>query len=598
MSTPNADDKEGLLAYRRLLRYVFPYKYQFTVAVVGMVLYGLTFAAFAAWLEPLLDSGFSDRTSNAAIYAPLSILVIFFFRGLGSFLSMYYMAYIGGQVVNKLRSEVFSKYLQLPSTHYDHSSSGEMISLVSYNTQQVSKAASNAITVLIRDSIAVFGLLGLMFYHSWQLSISLLVLAPIVASIVYYVSKRFRRISKKLQASMGKVSHIIEEAVESHREIKIYGGQNYEQAQFEDTNERNRKQRLKMTATRASSVPIMQFIIAIFMAGIVYVCTQSDWINPITPGQFVSFITAMMMLFAPIKQLTNVNEKLQQGIAASISIFSLLDTPSESDRGDTKIDLPISSIDFDNVSFAYAEEADPVLRNVSLTIKSGETVALVGKSGSGKTTLANLLARMYQLGDNSACSGSISINGKNIESISLENMRANIAYVGQQVTLFNDTISHNIAYGSLHSHTQDDVRGAATLAHAATFIEKLSNGYDTMVGENGVLLSGGQRQRLAIARALLKNAPLLILDEATSALDTESERMVQRGLERLLEGRTTLVVAHRLSTIEHADKIVVMHQGEIVEQGSHKELLKAGGHYANLHAMQFKETATESNDHA
>ena len=583
----------GFATYRRVLGYVSPYRWQFALAVIGMLVHSATMAAFAWIMEPMLDGTFVHKNATTILYVSLGIVAIFLFRGIGNFVSVYYMARIGGLVVNRIRSQIFDKYLHLPTSRYDHSSSGELISLVSYNVQSISSAASNAVTILVRDSFAVIALMALMFYQSWKMALGIVILGPIVGVIVNLVSKRFRRISRNIQTSMGRVSHVIEEAVEGQREIKIYGGQHYEQAQFDEVNERNRKLLLKMTKTRASSVPIVQFIIALFLAVIVYQFGQESLHGNISEGEFVSFVTAMLALFAPLKQLTTVNETLQQGIAAGETVFAMLDESSEIDRGSERLPLPIEQIRYDNVSFRYSEDKNFILKDVSLAINAGETVALVGQSGSGKTTLANMLTRMYQLDGQIGCSGRISINNVDINDISLTNLRNGIAYVGQDVKLFNDSVAHNIAYGTLLSSDLNSIREAARLANADGFIQQLPSQYDTMVGENGVLLSGGQRQRLAIARALLKNAPILILDEATSALDTESERKVQDGLNALLSGRTTLVVAHRLSTIEHADKIVVMHDGNIVEVGRHAELLALRGHYAALHSMQFQEEDSE-----
>ncbi len=587
-------EHSGFATYKRLLVYVKPYRREFLIAIFGMIVFSASNSGLAAWMEPLLDGSIRDKDPQTVLFVPIAVLGIFFFRGLGGFLATYYMALVGGYVVNRMRSQIFDKYMHLPSSRYDQSSTGEMISLISYNVDRVSRAASSALTVLVRDSFTVLGLLAVMFYQSWKLSISVLILGPVVALILRYISNRFRRISRNIQTSMGRVSHIIEEAIVSQREIKIYGGQEYEQTQFDTANEKNRLLNMKMTATRASSVPVMQFVTAVSLASIVYLVTLDTGFIDISVGKFVSFISAFFMLFVPLKQLTSVTEKLQQGIAAGETVFALLDENSELDRGGEEIDLPIRRVAFENVSFQYSDQKGPVLRDISLTIDAGETVALVGRSGSGKTTLANLLARMYQIDPEKGSSGAIKINDVDIFSVSLKNLRSNISYVGQDVKLFNDTIMHNIAYGSLDAKSADDIKNAAIAAHADDFIEKLPEGYKTFVGANGVLLSGGQRQRIAIARALLKNAPILILDEATSALDTESERMVQHGLHKLLEGRTTLVVAHRLSTIEHADKIAVMHEGEIVEIGRHEQLLAQNGQYAALHAMQFEESGDET----
>ena len=460
---------------------------------------------------------------------------------------------------------------------------------MSYNVQNISNAASNALTICVRNSVLVIGLLLLMFYQSWQMALVIVVLGPIVGGIIHLVSKRFRRISRNIQTSIGQVSHVIQEAVEGQREIKIYGGQQYEQSRFDIVNERNRRLQLKIIQTRAITLPVVQLLIAVFFAAIVYWFGQEALQDDISVGEFVSFVTAMLMLFAPIRELTIVNETFQQGIAAGESVFAILDRDSEVDEGRANLNLPLQKITYERVSFRYNRQSDPILSGVSFEIKAGETVALVGKSGSGKTTVANLLTRMYQLDNDVVFSGEICINGVNINAIKLTDLRKKIAYVGQDIKLFNDTILHNIAYGALSDHAEDEVHEVAKLAHADGFIRQLAQGYQTLVGEDGVMLSGGQRQRIAIARAFLKNAPILILDEATSALDTESERKVRSSIDALLAGRTTLVIAHRLSTVEHADQIIVVDQGQIVEAGKHKELLANNGHYTALYNMQFSD---------
>ncbi len=573
----------GKDTYLRLIAYVKPFKKQFMFAIAGMVAYGLTETAFAALMKPMLDAGFVERDQATISTVPLLIVLIFIIRGIAGFASTYYMSWIGWKVIKAIRAEVFNKYLSLPTRYYDNASSGELISKITFNTQNVAQAASNSLTILVRDSLTALGLLGLMFYLSWQLSLSFLIIGPIIGVIVNRVSKTFRRISRGIQDSMGEVSHVVEEAVEGQRVVKIFGGHEYERLQFERVNEANRKLNMRETIAKAANAPIVQLLVALALAIIIHLATSGNLIGDISPGTFMSFIAAMLLLFAPMRRLTMLNVQLQKGIAAGESLFAVMDETSERDHGTQVLNTIEGTVSFEDIVFRYGENRPAVIDHVTLDIQSGETVALVGESGSGKTSLVNLLPRLYE-----ATSGTITLDGIDISEIRLSSLRSKIAYVSQDVTLFNDTIANNIAYGALGDVPREAIEKASVAAHAENFIQNLEEGYDTYIGENGVMLSGGQRQRLAIARALLKNAPILILDEATSALDTESERKVQEGLDALLQGRTTLVIAHRLSTIEKADRIVVMQYGKIVEQGTHTKLLEARGHYAYLHGLQFK----------
>jgi len=531
--------------YKRLLRYVRPHWLRFSYAIAGMVGFALTDTAFAALLQPMLDGGFVERDQTAIWFVPLAIIVLFLIRGIAGYASTYYMAWIGWAVIKELRGEVFAKYLTLPTKFYDEASSGELISRITFNSQKVANAASSSLTVFVRDTLTAIGLLALMFWHSWQLSLCFLVIGPIIGVIVGRVTKQFRKASRNIQESMGF----------NMRETRI----------------------------RALNVPIIQFLIAIALAVIVYVASGGllgD--DSLSPGQFMSFIGAMLLLFAPMRRLTSLNSQIQQGIAAGESLFQTLDLESETDTGTEIVQPPVSSVVFSDVTMAYRPDKPAVLNGVSLEVNAGETVALVGESGSGKTSLISLLPRMYNHD-----SGEITINGIAVQDYTLASLRSAISYVSQDVVLFNDTILSNIAYGTGDSVDRETIEAACKAAHAADFIESLDKGYDTLVGENGIMLSGGQRQRVAIARALLKNAPILILDEATSALDNESERIVQQGLDTLMANRTTLVVAHRLSTIENADRIIVMKEGKIVESGDHKTLIAQNSHYSKLHQLQF-----------
>lgn len=572
----------GAQTYKRLLSYVVPYRKQFAIAVIGMVGYAITDTAFAALMKPMLDGSFVEQDESAILMVPLMILGIFLLRGVAGFASTYYIAWIGWRVIKQLRGEIFGKYLTLPTAYYDQASSGELISRITFNSQMVANAASSSLTVMVRDSLTAIGLFGLMFYHSWQLSLTFLVIGPVIGIIVARVSRQFRAISRSIQGSMGDVSHVIQEAVEGARVIKIFGGHEEEIAQFELANESNRAFNMKETVVKALNEPIVQLLVAVALAIIVYVASSGEVADRISVGSFMSFITAMLLLFAPLKRMTTLNSQIQKGIAAGESLFAILDMESERDHGEKTLERHISTIEYCGVHLKYQEDKPAVLSDINLSIKNGETVAFVGESGSGKTSLVNLIPRLYELE-----SGKVLINSHCVEDYTLQSLRSRIATVSQDVMLFNDTIASNIAYGSRESIDESTLHDACKAAHAHDFICQLPEGYSTLVGENGVMLSGGQRQRVAIARALLKNAPILILDEATSALDTESERKVQQGLDALMKGRTTLVIAHRLSTIEQADRIVVMDKGRIVEIGTHKQLLAKKNHYYKLHQLQF-----------
>lgn len=570
---------DSFAVYRRLITYVKPHFRLLALAVVAMVVYAASSTGFAALMQPMLDGSFVERDSDSILFVPIMIVFVFFCRGAAGFVSTYLMASIGWSVVTHIRRQLFDKYLEMPTASFDTTSTGDLISRVTFNVRNIATVAAECLTILVRDSLTIIGLLCLMVYHSWKLSLGFLILGPVVATIIYLVSGRFRRISRGIQESMGEVASVIEEAVEGQRLVKVFGGQRYEQDQFEQVNQRNRTQNLKHTITGAASSPAIQFLVAIALALIVYLSSSGVLVGQITVGVFMSFITAMMMLFAPLKQLTMVNAKIQAGIAAGESVFEILDAESEMDKGTKALKSDSIGFELQQVNFSYRDDK-PVLRDISFGVSVGETVALVGGSGSGKSTIANLLPRLYDINDG----GSIQVNGIDIREYTLQSLREHISYVGQDVVLFNDTVLANIAYGQMHGASREHVIDACRKAHAHGFIEALGEGYDTVVGENGVMLSGGQRQRLAIARAILKDAPLLILDEATSALDTESERAVQSGLSVLMKDRTTLVIAHRLSTIENADRIHVMDEGRIVETGTHAQLIDNNGYYAFLHS--------------
>ena len=562
---------------------MLPYKREFGVAILGMIGFALTDTAFAALMKPMLDGSFVEQDPRFIWGVPLAIVAIFLVRGVAGFASDWFIALVGWKVIATLRAEIFDKYLSLPTRFYDEASSGELISKITFNSQMVANAASSALTIVVRDTLTAIGLFALMLYHSWQLSLAFLIIGPVIGVIVTRVSRRFRQISRDIQGSMGEVSHAIREAVDAARVIKIFGGQDEERRAFEAVNERNRGFNMTETAVKAANEPIVMLLVALALAAIVYIASSGSVADRISVGAFMSFITAMLLLFQPLKRMTTLNNQIQKGIAAGESLFEILDLESERDVGTKELGPEIGLVEYRDVRLAYQSGKPAALGGVDVSVRAGETVAFVGESGSGKTSLVNLLPRLYDVDG-----GRVLIDGTSIDGYTLASLRSRIATVSQDVVLFNDTIASNIAYGSRGAIDRATLEAACRAAHAHEFIAALPDGYSTMVGENGVMLSGGQRQRVAIARALLKNAPILILDEATSALDTESERKVQQGLDALMEGRTTFVVAHRLSTIERASRIVVMAAGRVVETGTHAELLARGGHYAKLHALQFR----------
>ena len=563
--------------YLRLLSYVRPHARPFGIAIAGMVAAAATEPLFPALMKPLLDGGFAK--GHAPSLPPLvfaaALVGVFVLRGLFSFVSAYFIAWVANRVVLDLRAAMFARLVRLPTRYFDDHSSGVLMSKVAYDVAGVTGAATTVLTVAVRDSIAVVGLLGWLFYLNWKLTLVALAVGPFIAAFVRLLSRRLRTMARSAQRAMGDLAHVLEETIECHKVVKVFGGQDYESRRFERANQALRGFNMRQTVPAALTTPVTHTLAAAALAVIVYVALQQSLADRTTVGAFASFITAMLMLLSPLKHLTEVNAPLQRGLAAAESVFEMIDTPVEEETGSEVLGRARGEIAYEGVGFTYPTRETPALEGVDLAVRPGETVALVGGSG-------NLLPRFYV-----PTRGRILLDGHDIQDLTLESLRANVALVSQEVVLFNDSIYANIAYGRLGGASEAEVVAAAKAAHALDFIRATPEGLNTLIGENGLRLSGGQRQRLAIARALLKNAPVLILDEATSALDSESERQVQAALDALMQGRTTIVIAHRLSTIEHADRIVVLEGGKIVETGRHAELLAREGTYARLYRIQY-----------
>jgi len=577
--------------YKRLLGYATPHWRLFLLAVLAMALFAATDTGFAALMKPMLDGNFIERDPATIRYVPVVLILLFLFRGVTGFASRYIMSWIGRRVIQQIRQAVFQQMLRLPVAYYDQNPSGRMLSRITFDIEQVAEATTNAVTVLIRDSLTVIFLLAYMFWISGWLTLLFLLIGPVLILLLRKVSKRFRQLSQRIQESMGELTQFSEEVIHGQRLVKASNGERWQEAQFAEVNERNRKLHMKLAVAVGASTPVVQFIAACVLALVVYLATLESVTHEISVGSFVSFIAAMLLLLQPVKRLTNINALIQRGVAAARSIFDLLDEPEEDDRGDVQLERADGAIEFRDVSFAYDNSRTRALESVSFSIQPGQTVALVGRSGSGKSTLANLLVRFYQ-----PAQGGIYLDGKLIDKYRLTDLRRQIAMVGQEVTLFNDTLQHNIAYAHPGQPGDNEVREAAEAAHAMEFIQQLPAGLLTRIGDRGVLLSGGQRQRIAIARAILRDAPVLVLDEATSALDSDSERLVQDALDRLTRGRTSLIIAHRLSTVVRADRILVMDQGRLVDSGTHAELLARGGIYTDLYQQQFREPSNDEHE--
>ncbi len=565
--------------YRRLFTFVKPFWPILLLGLFANIIYSCIDAGFTYMMRPFLDKGFIDVDMNFVKRIPLIVLFGISTRGLVSAAGSYCMTWVARSVVNVLRQRVFSHIVRLPADYYDEATSGQLLSKILYDVEQVAQVSADALTDFVQNTCLIIGLLTVMMVICWQLSLMFLLTIPFIAIVVNFTNKRVRRISHKVQRSMGEVTEIVSEVIDGYRVVRIFGGEQYEVSKFNDATETSRKNDMKVAVSKAINVSSVQIIISIGIATIIFAAIKMTAIITITAGSFLAIIAAMLQLIKPMKTLTTLNAAIQRGLAGAESVFALLDHAVEPEQGMQLPEKAQGVIQFEKVSFAYRQGL-PVLHDIDLRIEAGETVALVGHSGSGKTTLASLLPRFYPVNN-----GRILLDGMPINELSLVSLREQISLVSQQVTLFNDTLANNIAYGRFDV-SREDIIEAARLAYADEFIQNLPQGYDTRVGENGVLLSGGQRQRLAIARAILKNAPILILDEATSALDNESERYIQAALEHVMKNRTTLVIAHRLSTIKRADKIIVLHHGRVMEQGTHEQLLAMEGHYAQLYQVQ------------
>lgn len=567
--------------YKRLWGYTRRYWGMFLVGIVGVTIDAGMQAAFVKFMEPLIDRVFVGKDAQFGMVLAGIIFAIGIIRVIGNFAGVYGMDWTGRKVVADMRQDLFDSYVRLPAAFYDRFSSGQLISKLAYNSEQVAQAASTAIVAAFRDVMLVILLLGVMITTNAMLTLVMLLLVPMIGLLISVISKRFRKISHRIQDSMGTVSHVTEEAVVGHRVVKVFQGQDAERERFNTVNNKTRRLHMRMVATHLASSSMLQITAVMAIVLLLFIATRPSLLDDISAGTFTAIFWAMVGTIPPLKRLTSVQSQLQKGIAAAESIFQVLDTPGERDDGSVEVDRVRGDLSFQQVGFSYENSDKPVLHGVSLDIPAGSVTALVGPSGSGKTTLAGLIPRFYTYN-----SGRILLDDVELTDYALDSLRSQISLVSQDVVLFNDSVRGNIAYGALAGASDEDVIRAATAAHAMEFIERLPEGLDTQVGENGTLLSGGQRQRLAIARALLKDAPILILDEATSALDNESERAIQEALVEVMKHRTTLVIAHRLSTIENADQVVVLDQGTVVEIGTHRELIATGGAYANLYQTE------------
>ena len=575
-------DETTWVTFKRLWTYIRLYKAGLGVAVIALIINAVSDTYMISLLKPLLDEGFGNAESDFLRTLPIIIFAMMFIRGVSGFVSTYCLSWVSGNVVMEIRRKIFSHFMHMPVSFFDKEQTGALLSRITYDSEQVSAATSKALVSIVREGASIIGLLTLMFWNSWQLSLVLFAVAPVVAWAITIVSKRFRKISKNMQTSMGHVASSAEQMLKGHKVVLTYGGQDIEKHRFDQVSNQMRQQSMKLVTAQAAANPIIQMIASVAVVTVLVLASFDSIRAELTPGTFTVIFSAMFGLMRPLKALTNVTSQFQRGMAASTTLFGLMDLDTEQNKGTLKPETVSGEVAVKDVTFTYQGSEKPALDKVSFSIPKGKTVALVGRSGSGKSTIANLFTRFYDVD-----SGSIELDGHDIRDYELRNLREHFALVSQNVHLFNDTVANNIAYAAEDKYSREQIEHAAKLAHASEFIECMENGIDTVVGENGSSLSGGQRQRIAIARALLREAPVLILDEATSALDTESERAIQSALEELQKDKTVLVIAHRLSTIEQADEILVVDDGRIVERGAHAELIAHDGAYAQLHRIQF-----------
>lgn len=578
----NDKDLSTWQTFRRLWPMISPFKTGLIIATIALILNAASDAFMISLLKPLLDEGFSKAHSNILVWMPLVVISLMVLRGISAFVSSYCISWVSGKVVMNMRRRLFNHMIDMPVSFFDQQSTGTLLSRITYDSEQMASSSSGALINAIREGASIIGLFSMMFYYSWQLSLILVVIAPVVSFVIRQVSKRFRQISKRIQNTMGQVTTSAEQMLKGHKEVLIFGAQEVENERFNSVSNRMRQQVMKMVAASSVSEPLIQFIASLVLAFVLYAASFPSIMEKLTAGTITVVFSSMIALMRPLKSLTNVNAQFQRGMAACQTLFSILDMETEKDDGIVDVKRVKGDICFKHVTFFYPGKETPSLIDISFTIPAGYTVALVGRSGSGKSTIANLLTRFYDIQQ-----GQILLDGTDLRAYKLASLRNQVALVSQNVHLFNDTIANNIAYARNEAYSRQQIENAARMAYAMDFIEKLEMDLDTVIGENGVLLSGGQRQRIAIARALLRDCPILILDEATSSLDTESERAIQKALDTLQSNRTSLVIAHRLSTIENADEILVVREGRIVERGNHDKLISRKGVYAQLYGLQF-----------